>query len=48
MDTAATIPQGLVTPPLDQDLNRVFVNTLLIISVISLQHVSKTLFQDLL
>ena len=44
-DTATTIPQGLVTPPLDQDLNRVFVNTLLIIFVISLQHVSKTLFQ---
>ena len=44
-DTAATIPRGLVTPPLDQDLNRVFVKTLLIISVISLQHVSKTLFQ---
>ena len=41
----ATIPRRLVTPPLDQDLNRVFVNTLLIISVISLQHVSKTLFQ---
>ena len=37
-DTAATIPRGLVTPPLDQDLNRVF-------SVISLQHVSTTLFQ---
>ena len=37
-DTAATIPRGLVTPPLDQDLYRVF-------SVISLQHVSKTLLQ---
>ena len=45
MDTAATILHGLVTPPLDQDINRVFVNTLLIISVISLQHISKTLFQ---
>ena len=44
-DTAATIPRELVTPPLDQDLNRVFVKTLLIIYVISLQHVSKTLFQ---
>ena len=31
MDTAATIPRGRVTPPLDQDLNRVFVKTLLII-----------------
>ena len=38
MDTAATMPRGLETSPLDQDLNRVF-------SVISLQHVSKTLFQ---
>ena len=37
-DTAATIPGGLVTPPLDQDLYRVF-------SVISLQHVGKTLLQ---
>ena len=44
-DTAATIPRGLVTTPLDQDRNRVFVNTLLLIYVIFLQHVSKALFQ---
>ena len=44
-DSAATISRGLATPPLDQDHNRVFVNALLIISVIFLQHVSKTLFQ---
>ena len=38
-DTAATMPQGLVTPPLDQALNRVFSG------FCPLQHVRKTLVQ---